>query len=56
MEGKSVFGFASVSSHSMVVDANRLQVHALAYNLFNWFRRLSLPANMKKTAYRHYPS
>ena len=32
----------------MVVNANRLQVHTLAYNLFNWFRRLSLPANMKK--------
>ena len=47
-EGKYGFDFASVSSHSMVVNANRLQVHTLAYNLFNWFRRLSLPANMKK--------
>ena len=47
-EGKSGFDFASVSSHSMLVNANRLQVHALAYNLFNWFRRLALPANMKK--------
>ena len=46
-EGKSGFDFASVSSHSMLVNANRFQVHALAYNLFNWFRRLSLPANMK---------
>ena len=44
-EGKYGFDFASVSSHSMVVNANRLQVHTLA---FNWFRRLSLPANMKK--------
>ena len=47
-EGKSGFDFASVSSHSMVVNANRLQVHALAYNLFNWFRRLALSASMRK--------
>ena len=47
-EGKYGFDFASASSYSMVVNANRLQAHALAYNLFNWFRRLSLPANMKK--------
>ena len=25
-----------------------LQVHALAYNIFNWFRRLALSANMRK--------
>ena len=36
------FYFSSVSSQSMIVNANRLQVHALAYNLFNWFRRLVL--------------
>ena len=47
-EGKSGFDFSSVSSHSMAVNANRLQVHALAYNLFNWFRRLALSANMRK--------
>ena len=47
-EGKSGFDFSSVSSHSMTVNANRLQVHALAYNLFNWFRRLVLSANMRK--------
>lgn len=41
-EGKSGFDFSSVSSHSKAVNANRLQVHALAYNLFNWFRRLAL--------------
>ena len=39
---------SSVSSHSMMVNANRLQIHALAYNLFNWFRRLALAANMQK--------
>ncbi len=47
-EGKSGFDFASVSSSSKVVNANRLQVHALAYNLFNWFRRLALAADMRK--------
>ena len=47
-EGKSGFDFSSVSSHSMTVNANRLQVHVLAYNLFNWFRRLALSATMRK--------
>ncbi|MCM1552990.1 MAG: transposase, partial [Butyrivibrio sp.] len=28
--------------------ANRLQLHALAYNLFNWFRRIALAANIRK--------
>ena len=47
-EGKEGFDFSSVSSSSKVVNANRLQVHVLAYNLFNWFRRIALPANMRK--------
>lgn len=47
-EGKSGFDFSSVSSRTKVVNANRLQVHALAYNLFNWFRRLVLSINMRK--------
>ncbi len=47
-EGKSGFDFSSVSSHSKVVNANRLQVHKLAYNLFNCFRRLALSASMRK--------
>lgn len=46
-EGKSGFDFSSVSSKSMTVNANRLLVHALAYNLFNWFRRLVLPGKMR---------
>ena len=45
-EGKDGFDFASVSSRSKVVNANRLQLHALAYNIFNWFRRLALPKHM----------
>ncbi|MCQ2511757.1 MAG: IS1380 family transposase, partial [Lachnospiraceae bacterium] len=47
-ESKSGFDFASVSSHKRIVNAGRLQVHALAYNIFNWFRRLVLSAKMRK--------
>lgn len=47
-ESKNGFDFAAVSSHSEIVNANRLQIHALAYNIFNWFRRLVLAANMRK--------
>lgn len=47
-ESKNGFDFSSVSSRSMVVNANRLQIHVLAYNLFNWFRRLCLAAGMRK--------
>ena len=47
-EGKNGFDFASVSSRSKVVNANRMRIHMLAYNLFNWFRRMVLPANMRK--------
>lgn len=38
----------SMSSHSMVVNANKLQISMLAYNLFNWFRRLVLPKSFQK--------
>ena len=47
-ESKSGFDFASVSSHTRIVNANRLQIHALAYNIFNWFRRLALSEDMRK--------
>ena len=47
-EGKNGFDFAAVSSRTEIVNANRFQVHALAYNLFNWFRRLALPTAMRK--------
>lgn len=45
---KEGFDFSAVSSSTKLVNANRLQLHALAYNLFNWFRRLALAANMRK--------
>jgi len=47
-ECKDGFDFASVSSKSKVVNANRLQLHALVYNIFNLFRRLILPKHMCK--------
>ena len=47
-ESKNGFDFGAVSSHSKLVNANRLQIHALAYNIFNWFKRLALCASMKK--------
>ena len=47
-ECKSGFDMSYVSSSSMIVNANRVQIHALAYNLFNWFRRLILPETMRK--------
>ncbi len=47
-EGKSGFDFAAVSSSSKLVKANRLLIHVLASDLFNWFRRLALAASMRK--------
>ena len=47
-ESKNEFGFGTRSSHSIIVNANRLQICMLAYNIFNWFRRLCLPGKMKK--------
>ena len=32
----------------MIVNENRLQIHALTYNLFNAFRRLVLTKEMRK--------
>jgi len=46
-EGKGGFDFAAVSSSSEIVNANRFQIHALAYNIFNYFRRFALPESMK---------
>lgn len=46
-ESKNGFDFRTVSSLFMPNNANRLQVHVLAYNIFNLFRRLTLPEHMK---------
>lgn len=47
-ECKSGFDMNHVSSSSQIVNANRVQIHALAYILFNWFRQLVLPESMRK--------
>ena len=47
-ECKTGFDMSYVSSSAQIVNANRVQIHALAYNLFNWFRRLVLPESMRK--------
>lgn len=48
IESKSSFDFVSESSHTRIENANRFQIYALVYNIFNWFRRLVLTANMRK--------
>jgi hypothetical protein len=47
-EGKNGFDFSAVSSRSEIVNTNRFQAHVLAYNIFNWFRRLALPIALRK--------
>ena len=47
-ESKNGFDFDSMSSQRKIVNENRLQISMLAYNLFNWLRRLVLPAKMQK--------
>ena len=46
-ESKSGFDFRTMSSSAQIVNANRLQISMLAYNLFNWFRRMVLPEKMR---------
>ena len=47
-ESKYGFNMASMSSKNMIINANKLQINMLAYNLFNWFRRLVLPKSFEK--------
>ena len=47
-ECKTGFDMSYVSSSTQIVNANRVQIHALAYNLLNWFRRLALPESMRR--------
>ena len=37
-ESKNGFDFAAVSNFLKSVNANRLQIHALTYNIFKWFK------------------
>ena len=47
-KAKVALAFLLSAATLRYVNANRLRVHALAYNLFNWLRRLALSANMRK--------
>ena len=47
-ESKNGFDFSCMSSHAMAVNAGRLMICMLAYNLFNWFKRLVLPKHFQK--------
>lgn len=47
-ESKSGFHMDAMSSSQMEINANKLQISVLAYNLFNWFRRMVLPVSMRK--------
>jgi hypothetical protein len=42
-EGKNAVTWTRVSCHRLVVNAVRLQLHALAYNPRNFLRSLTLP-------------
>lgn len=46
-EGKNGFSFGAVSSKTRIVNENRLLLHGIAYNLFNYFKRLVLPKKMR---------
>ncbi len=47
-ESKNRFNFKAMISSKMSINSNSLQMYMLAYNLFNWFRRLVLPLKMSK--------
>ena len=49
-EAKNAFAFTHMSSRNFVTNANRLWIAALAYNIFNLFRRFCL--NRKWQSYR----
>ena len=46
-EGKSAMKWTRLSCRSMVANAVRLQLHALAYNLANFLRTLALPGEVE---------
>src|ERR687894_675196 len=47
-EGKSAMKWTRLSCRSMVANAVRLQLHALAYNLANFLRTLALPSEVER--------
>jgi hypothetical protein len=47
-EGKSAVRWTRLSCRSMVANAVRLQLHALAYNMANFLRTLALPEQIER--------
>ena len=47
-EGKNAVRWTRLSCRSMTANAVRLQLHALAYNLANFFRTLVLPDEVER--------
>jgi Transposase DDE domain group 1 len=47
-EGKEAIQWTRLSCRSMTANAVRLQLHALAYNLANFFRTLVLPDEVER--------
>lgn len=47
-EGKLGFAFGKMSSTAFEINANKLQIAVLAYNLNNGLRRICMPEKMKK--------
>jgi hypothetical protein len=47
-EGKNAVKWTRLLCRSMVANAVRLQLHALAYNLANFLRTLALPDEMER--------
>ncbi len=47
-EGKNAVRWTRLSCCSMLANAVRLQLHALAYNMANFPRTLALPAEMER--------
>ena len=47
-EGKNAVRWTRLSCRSMVANAVRLQLHALAYNLANFLRTLALPSEVER--------
>jgi hypothetical protein len=47
-EGKLGFAFGKMSSTEFEINANKLQIAVLAYNLNNGLRRICMPEKMKK--------
>lgn len=53
-ESKNGFNMGSMSSSKMIINSNRMQISALVYNLFNWFRQLVAAKDNEKAVSRYH--